>query len=205
MGERGNGRCAVTEEDLAQWEWLVRHVAREYTRNWGEDEWDGELFADLCQEGRVTLLAILPKHDEVKGKLRTWVGACMRHTMLKYVVRQVRQGRVPAYRVNGGTWGRPSSVLTSFDALEAGGVRGVEELGAFADDRSVRAADALLQIRLALSRADLTQGEKKVLRASLSRDAPELTHYTGELLGRARRKLRRALDDGGEPPCKCEK
>lgn len=189
MGEGVQWQSAVTDEDLARYESLIRREAANHAWNVVTQHWDADLFEDLQQEARLEILRELPRHDPARGSLRGFLSVCISCRMKGYLGKQFRQQRVPAYKVTDERRQHPEpGVVVSLD-----GLAGTDKMAAFADDSAQREAELRTQIALALPRARLTVFQNAALMANLGRHLtkPELT-----LVLKAQRKIRRAIGLG---------
>lgn len=198
MSQATQGHSPVTDADLAGWEWLGASIATKLAWNPATNHWDWERFEDLRQEARLVILRELPRHDPARGTLRAFLTTCIRCRMLNYLVAESRPNRLPAYRVNGESWPRRSSLITSLDALEQ-----LDRLRSLGDHRPEREAELAAQVAIAVARAELAPTETAALRANLCR---RLTKLEENRLARARRKLRQAMMAGSaEETCERER
>lgn len=116
------------DEALAQMESTVVHYASHYCRG------DDEMFADLCQEGRMAVVEALPRWKPEVANLVTYLSPKILGGIRHYVRDRGRTIRIPAYqqesnrrnsqgKLIGRTVGRPETlprVIASLDLISAG-------------------------------------------------------------------------------------
>ena len=185
MTQATHCQLPVTDADVARWEGLVRSLAGSYARG------DNEVFEDLCQEGRLCVLGVLPTHDPTLGELATFLRVCIGHAMARWSIKEFRHKTAPVHGINDEGSQGTSSLVLSFDALVE-----PDDLQCLADHRPQREAEARTQIGLALARAGLTPSEIRALRASLWTGLANVEDYH---LKNARQKLRRVMTAGKIP------
>ena len=172
---------AVTQAELDQWEPMVRGIARRLTP-------DPEDRADLEQEGRAALLTFIPRLDKRRGKPITYLYACVRGEMQKWLSSQARTIRIPRGKAESGHEGIPVESLDAYPDTDSLPILAQDGLA----DRVATLIDAAAVIRA----AKLMPFERSGLAAVAFSPSPTHTQRQGGYL--ARRKLERVLAERGE-------
>ena len=182
-------QAQVTAEHMTHFEPLIRRLAAERAWNLVNNRWDADLFDDLSQECRVTILRVLPDLHPARGNVAAFVTVCCVNAMKKFLAKWFRLKGTRRVGHDQMAWA--SSLVVSFDGVEE-----LDQRPLLTDHQPQREAEARAQISLALSQARLTPPEVAALRANLSRDLSKAEKVD---LHKARRKLNRALAAGSIP------